>query len=75
VWKAIIIAGGLVAAWALTTTPFVHDAVRAKAIGAVILILPFALLALWVERRRKAKAKAAKPAPRPGYQYPFGGRR
>lgn len=63
------VAAGLVTAWMETTAPFAHEAVRAKAIAAAIVLVPFALLWLWLDRRARARKAAA--APRPA--YPFAG--
>jgi hypothetical protein len=72
-WRFPILAGAAIAALALTSAPFAHDSVRAKAIAAAIIMVPFAALALWLARRKTAGR--AKPQPASRYAGPFGGQR
>lgn len=66
-WRFPIAAGGVIAGLMVTSAPFAHDTVRAKAIAAAIVIAPFAVLALWLKRRGRPKATAQ--TARPGYSF------
>lgn len=73
--KLVIILGGAAVVVMEAAAPLAHDPLKARVIAALIVIAPFAAIALWLEARRRKAKKAARSAQRPGYVVWQGGRR